>query len=73
MGRLITLGLFGKPAQAPSGGLDFTDGAIVDASFFDNQFPYLKAPVAGSPGAAQASVPQPANPVLPGVNPVSAQ
>jgi hypothetical protein len=36
MGRLITLGLFGTPAQAPSGGLDFTDGALVNAGFFDN-------------------------------------
>jgi Domain of unknown function (DUF4331) len=71
MGRLISLGLFGTAAQAPSGGLDFTDGAIVNATFFDNQFPYLKAPIAGSPGPAQASVPLPANPVPPGLNPVS--
>jgi hypothetical protein len=73
MGRLISAGLFGSPTQAPSGGLDFTDGAIVDASFFDAQFPYLKAPVAGSPGAAQPSVPLPANPVPPGLNTVSVQ
>jgi hypothetical protein len=75
MGRLITLGTFGfgKPAQAPSGGLDFTDGAIVNDSFFDNKFPYLKTPIAGSPGAVQPSVPLPANPVLPGLEPVSVQ
>ena len=71
MGRLISAGLFGTPTQAPSGGLDFTDGAIVNASFFDDHFPYLKAPVAGSPGSAQASVPLPANPVPPGLNTVS--
>jgi Domain of unknown function (DUF4331) len=75
MGRLITLGLFGTPGmaatQAPSGGLDFTDGALVNASFFDNMFPYLKAPIAGSPGAIQPSVPQPANPVLPALEPIS--
>ncbi len=71
MGRLITLGLFGTPAQAPSGGDDFTDGAIVNASFFDDQFPYLKAPIAGSPGPAQPSVPLPANPVPAGTNTVS--
>ena len=73
MGRLITLGLFGTPSQAPSGGLDFTDGAIVNASFFDDQFPYLKAPIAGSPGPAQPSVPLPANPVPAGTNSVSAE
>jgi hypothetical protein len=75
MGRLITLGLFGDKTKAstlaPSGGLDFTDGAIVDASFFDNQFPYLKAPIAGSPGPAQASTPLPADPVPAGGNAVS--
>lgn len=73
MGRLITLGLFGTPAQAPSGGLDFTDGALVNASFFDATFPYLKTPIAGSPGQAQASVPLPTNPVLPGLGAVSAK
>ena len=71
MGRLITLGLFGTPAQAPSGGLDFTDGAIVNASFFDNAFPYLKTPIAGSPGPALPSVPLPANAVVPGLEAVA--
>jgi hypothetical protein len=71
MGRLITLGLFGTPAQAPAGGLDFTDGALVNASFFDAQFPYLKTPIAGSPGQAQPSVPLPPNAVLPGLGTVS--
>lgn len=70
MGRLITLGLFGTPSQAPSGGLDFTDGAIVDASFFDNAFPYLKTPLPGSPGQAEPHVPLPANPLLPGMEPI---
>jgi hypothetical protein len=70
MGRLITLGLFGMPAQAASGGLDFTDGAYVDYSFFDNRFPYLKTPLAGSPGPAQPSVPLPANAVVPGLEAV---
>lgn len=49
MGRLYTLGLFGGSAYAPSGGLDFTDGAYVDASFFGTAFPYLNLPIAGSP------------------------
>lgn len=72
MGRLITLGLFGTPAQAPSGGLDFTDGAIVDASFCDTAFPYLKTPIAGSPGPAQPSMPLPPDAVVPGLQAVSA-
>ncbi len=45
-------GAFGcGPADAPSGLLPFTDGAIVDASFFDAAFPYLRTPKAGSPNA----------------------
>ncbi len=49
MGRLISLKLFGTPAQAPSGSCDFTDGAFLDASHFDTTFPYLKTPLPGSP------------------------
>jgi Domain of unknown function (DUF4331) len=71
MGRLITIGLFGNPSQAPSGGLDFTDGAIVDASFFDNAFPYLKTPLPGSPGQAEPHEPLPASPLLPGFEPIA--
>ena len=57
MGRLISLGLFGAPEQAPSGSLDFTDGALVNDSFFDPSFPYLKTPLPGSPGPAVPSSP----------------
>jgi Domain of unknown function (DUF4331) len=49
MGRLITLGLFGTPSQAPSGSCNFTDGAFLDASHFDTTFPYLRTPIPGSP------------------------
>jgi Domain of unknown function (DUF4331) len=43
-------GAFGcNAADAPSGNLPFTDGALVNASFFDNAFPYLKTPLPGSP------------------------
>jgi hypothetical protein len=43
-------GAFGcGPTDAPSGMLPFTDGAFVDASFFDATFPYLKTPRPGSP------------------------
>ncbi len=43
MGVLLPLG------DAPSGQLPYTDGAIVDDSFFDDTFPFLKTPLAGSP------------------------
>lgn len=56
MGRLCTIsgvnGLVGcTPGQAPSGAIDFTDGAYIDhsASFTDATFPYVKTPIAGSP------------------------
>ena len=51
MGRLITLGLFGNDpgTQAPSGGLDFTDGALVNSAMFDSTFPYLTTPIPGAP------------------------
>ncbi len=45
----VAMGALLPPEVAPSGGLAFTDGAYVDASFFDSTFPYLKTPIAGSP------------------------
>ncbi|WP_394779809.1 DUF4331 domain-containing protein [Undibacterium sp.] len=48
MGRLCVLSIGCVPADAPSGSIDFTDGAYLDASFFDTAFPYLKTPLAGS-------------------------
>jgi len=55
MGRLYTLGLFGNKSDAPSGGLDFTDGAYVDSTRYGKTFPYLNTPIPGSPQAAQAA------------------
>jgi hypothetical protein len=49
MGILCTLNIQCTPAQAPSGGIHFTDGAYLDDSFFTNAFPYLKTPIPGSP------------------------
>jgi len=49
MGKLCTLNLGCVPGDAPSGGIRFTDGAFLDASFFNASFPYLKTPIAGSP------------------------
>jgi hypothetical protein len=54
MGALIHAGTFGfgTPSQAPSGGLPFTDGALVDDTFFNTTFPYLKTPLPGSPNGS---------------------
>lgn len=49
MGKLCTLSLGCAPADAPSGGIHFTDGAYVDDSYFTSGFPYLKTPLPGSP------------------------
>jgi len=51
IGALIKAGTFGfgTPSQAPSGALPFTDGAFLDATFFNDAFPYLKTPLPGSP------------------------
>ena len=49
MGVLCHLGLdVCSPADAPAGLLPFTDGALQDASQFDNAFPYLRAPLPGA-------------------------
>ncbi len=50
MGVLCTLNIGGcKPADAPAGGLHYTDGAYIGSAFFANEFPYLRAPLKGSP------------------------
>ncbi|HZF31426.1 MAG TPA: DUF4331 domain-containing protein [Gammaproteobacteria bacterium] len=53
MGVLCTLNqpaTFGcVPADAPTGGLPYTDGATVASTDFGNTFPYLNTPLAGSP------------------------
>jgi hypothetical protein len=50
MGVLLTVG------EAPSGQLPYTDGALVDQSFFDTTFPYLKTPLPGSPSSTTLSL-----------------
>ena len=37
------------PANAPAGSLQYTDGAYMSSTFFANEFPYLRAPLKGSP------------------------
>ena len=50
MGVLCTLSLGGcVPADAAAGSLRYTDGAFISAGFFANAFPYLRAPLPGSP------------------------
>ncbi len=45
----VVMGVILPPEVAPAGQLPFTDGAILDASFFDTTFPYLVTPIPGSP------------------------
>jgi hypothetical protein len=52
MGKLCTLNLGCAPADAPAGGLHFTDGAYLDDSYFTGAFPYLNTPIPGSPQTA---------------------
>src|SRR6185369_16268388 len=71
MGKLLSTN------DAPSGQFPFTDGAIVDASFFNSTFPYLKPPIPGSPLGAEitlsvqaaAKVSGPYSDVRPGFDP----
>lgn len=49
MGKLCKLNIGCVPTDAPAGDAALTDGAYVDSSFFDTAFPYIKAPIAGSP------------------------
>mgnify|MGYP002382096029 CR=1 FL=1 len=43
------MGVLLDAGDAPSGQLPYTDGAIMDASFVDSVFPYLRTPIPGSP------------------------
>lgn len=45
----VAMGYLLPPAVAPAGQLPLTDGATVNAGMFDNAFPYLRTPLAGSP------------------------
>jgi hypothetical protein len=48
MGRLCKLNIGCAPTDAPAGDIDFTDGAYVDSTHFDQAFPYVRAPLPGS-------------------------
>lgn len=45
----VAMGALLDGTCAPDGQLAYTDGAYVDATYFDDVFPYLKTPLAGSP------------------------
>ena len=45
----VVMGKLLAPADAPVGDAPLTDGATVNALMFGNQFPYLNAPIPGSP------------------------
>lgn len=47
-GAPVNLGLC-TPANAPVGNAPITDGAPISAADFDDRFPYLTTPIAGSP------------------------
>ncbi len=49
MALSVVMGVLLDAADAPSGQLPYTDGAYVDAAFFDETFPYLRTPIPGSP------------------------
>lgn len=45
----VAMGVLADAADAPDGGLDYTDGVQLDASELQTTFPYLATPLAGSP------------------------
>ena len=48
----VAMGYLLPPTVAPAGQLPFTDQATGSAALFDTHFPYLKAPLPGSPQSA---------------------
>lgn len=55
MGVLCTLNLGDcKPADAAAGALKYTDGAYIYDGYFSEDFPFLRAPLPGSPNADNA-------------------
>src|SRR6185436_17391857 len=53
MALRVVMGVLLDRECAPSGQLPYTDGAVVNDGFFDDQFPYLKSPIPGSPSEAK--------------------
>ncbi len=59
--RVIMGGIL-APGVTPSGYLGYTDGAVINATQFDNAFPYLKHPIPGSPNGQNGEDPNPDTP-----------
>ena len=55
MGKLYALGLYGGASNAPSGNLEFTDGAYTDDTHYLTAFPYVMPPLSPSPQPAHPS------------------
>ena len=53
----VVMGVLLPTADAPDGQLPYTDGAYVDASFFEPAFPYLQRPAPGLPPTVDRSFP----------------
>jgi len=49
MSLRVVMGALLDPSVAPAGQLAYTDGAYVDATYFDDAFPYLRTPLSGAP------------------------
>jgi len=47
-GKLYSLGLYGKPSDAPAGSFEFTDGAYTDDTHYLTAFPYVMPPLSDS-------------------------
>jgi hypothetical protein len=52
----VMMGVLLSTNVAPSGQLPFTDGALVTASMFQQVFPYINPPLAGSPNSLAVTI-----------------
>jgi hypothetical protein len=52
----VMMGVLLSTNDAPSGQLPFTDGALVTANMFQQAFPYINPPLAGSPNSLSVTI-----------------
>lgn len=57
MALRVVMGVLLDESSAPDGKLAYTDGASVDASHFDDAFPYLRTPIPGAGGSKKKERP----------------